>query len=486
MTKKNGRKSNNFHPNGLKSKKIKGLQDDLKNLKDLSDPKIIEKIAAKMMSAQNEVNSEDVTATVERYLNKSVLVNPIEPNDNLHTTVSIPTAQAIGSVAVVDKPYVYGIVSSLVGPTQFRIINPFNAINGQFSSTGKIFCSVVNSMVTQEDILPFVRAFVFKNPFESNRLFEIYQYKKYQEKYQYSIIADIDDYSFEYPEWHPEHGKFTIENARTLLINLKTVDQIIVSTETLKEQLIDLGIETPIVVVPNHLPRSYVTDVRRYRLKDISKPKILYNGSNYHYGKSNGDLDGIVKDFILKNLENYEFTFMGIGRRADGSLTLPDYLQEPAKNGLIKITPFYTASEYQVALRQLRPDYVLGPLVECPFNEAKSDLRFLEATASGALFIGSRFENGKSPYQNYPFSYGESEGVAKIEEIIETTSNREVFNDYLKSAYDILDKRWIDSTANLLNYIKIFGDGIRGVQITPEHEQYEDMKNYLDDNGFLR
>lgn len=489
MSKKNKNSNRHgFHPNSQNAKKIKSLQDEMKALQNLSDPAVIEKIAAKVISAQNNVNLEDVSSTAERYLSKSVLVNPEDPNENLHTTASIPTAKAVGDVALVEKPYVYGFTSSFGGTSQFRLIYPFNSINAHLGNSGKIFCSIQNQFVTQEDVIPFVRAFVFKNPWEANRVFEIHQYKQHQARYQYKLIADIDDNVFEYPEYHPEYDKFTIDNARNLLHNLKSVDEVIVSTENLKYQLMSLGVHTPISVVKNNLPKAYYgTDLKRYRLKDIGdKPKILYNGSNYHYAKGDGDFAGEIKNLILDTLNEYEWIFMGVDKRPDGSLTLPSFLQEPAKRGQIKIMPFYAATEYPYALRQLRPDYVIGPLAPNLFNEAKSDLRYLEAAAIGAIFIGSKFENGLSPYQHLPFSYSEKDGYLRIKEIISHTKNKDIFNESLKVQYDELSGRWMDDVNHLLNYVKIFSNGINGVQITPEHEQYRQFKNIVDADGFLR
>lgn len=467
------------------SRRIAELRQEIKDLEKSVTPAMIEKVSAQVLATHSNALLSGIQNTAENYLSKSVMVNPVDQSENLQATVSVPTAEAIGPVALVDKPYVYGYTSDFSGSAQFRMIFPFNAINSHFGHTGKIQCMVQNQIITQEDILPFVRAFWFKNPFESNRSYEIFVYKKYQAAYQYKLIAELDDYVFEYPEWHPLHGKFTIDNARTLLDNLRKVDEVIVSTENLKSLLIDLGVDTPISVVPNFLPKSYYgTDIsRRYRLKDLEKPTILYNGTNYHYGKSNGDFDGPIKDFILRNLDKVNFIFMGVGRRADGSLTLPDYLQQPVKEGMVKIMPHYSATEYPYALRQLRPDFVIAPLQKCAFNQAKSDLRFLEASAAGAIFLGQTFEDGTSPYQ---FIRNGFESAEDIENTIARLKNKDIFNEELKIQYEALSTRWLDDVNNLLNIVKVFGDGIKGVQLTPEHEQYNQFKGRLDSDGFFR
>ena len=467
------------------SKKISQLKKELKDLENSLTPEMIEKVSAQVLASHSNSLYKGIGETADNYLSKTVMINPMSSEDTLQATVSVPTAAAIGPVALVEKPYIYGYTSDYSGSAQFRLIFPFNSINSHFGHTGKIQCIVQNQIITQEDILPFVRAFWFKNPFESNRSYEIYVYKKYQEKYQYKLIAELDDYVFEYPEWHPLQGKFTIDNARTLIDNLRNVDEVVVASENLKNLLIDLGINTPITVLPNMLPKAYYgTDInKRYRLKDIEKPTILYNGTNYHYGKTNGDFEGPIKEFILRNLDTCNFIFMGVGRRPDNSLTLPDYLQQPAKEGKIKIMPHYAATEYPYALRQLRPDFVIAPLVECAFNEAKSDLRYIEAASTGAVFIGQTFSNGKSPYQTCRNTF---ENATDIENTIVRLRNKEEFNESLKIQYDELSTRWLDDVNNLLNIVKIFGDGIKGVQLTPEHEQYNQFKSRLVEDGFFR
>lgn len=484
------KKKNRFSSSDVKnlsssgSKKIARLKNDIKRLEEMVTPEMIEKVSAQVIASHTNSMGKNIEGAVDAYLGKAVMVNPVTDGETMQRTVSVPTAAAIGPVALVEKPYVYGYTGSFSGPAQFRMIFPFNSINAHFGHTGKIQCMVQNQAVTQEDILPFVRAFWFKNPYEAHRSYEIFVYKKYQAQYQYKLIAELDDYVFEYPEWHPLFGTFTIDAARTLIDNLRNVDEVVVSSENLKNLLIELGIDTPITVIPNNLPKAYYgTDLKRYRLKDIAKPVILYNGSNYHYGNNDGDFEGPIKEFILSNLDNYEFVFMGVGHDAAGELTLPSYLKQPAKEGKIKVMPFYSPTEYPYALRQLRADFVIAPLKECTFNEAKSDLRYIEAAAAGAIFIGQTFENGKSPYEGCPFTF---ETASDIENIITALRNKDTFNDAMKAQYEVLGTRWLDDVNNLLNIVKVFGYGIEGVSLTPEHEQYKQFERRLDADGFFR
>lgn len=379
------------------------------------------------------------------------------------------------AVEVVNKPYVIGYLKDYGGCGHFRMIYPMNLINSRFSFSGKINCTLFPNMLVQDDLVPHVRAFVFQRPITEESTYAINAYKKFQKEYQYKLIAELDDYVFEVPSYHPAYSTNTIEHTRMLLLNLAKMDEIIVSTENLKNGLIELGITNKITVIENYLPKYlYKTDVKRFRLNDIKKPTIAYTGSDYHYNNSlklDGDFSENIKEFILKNIDNYNFIFFG---------NVPEFLREHANDGKIVIVPFTNPVEYSTNLKNYRADFFIAPLAENMFNACKSDLRYLESSAMGSVFIGSKFTGEfTSPYQKCPITITADSTVEDIEKIINSNLNKDNFNNILSEQYDSLDNRWLENNQNIFKYVEAYSSGVAGVKVDEDHPQYGQVKDFL-------
>ena len=422
----------------------------------------------------NQVNNKIVENNTVQVANQ-LLENRTIIKDFTEGDYSISRYVEKDKVQVVDKPLVVGYLRDYSGCGHFRMVYPMNMINTKFAYSGKINCTLFPVTLTQEDILPHVRSFVFQRPIGDDQTFKIRAYKKFQEQYQYKLIGELDDYVFDLPEYHPGYENNIIRNVRSLLVNLRLMDEIIVSTNNLKKELIELGIDTKITVIENTLPKYlYQTDVKRFKFSDIIKPKIAFTGSNFHYNNSkqlDGDFSGAIKEFIIKNVDNFEFVFFG---------DAPYFLKKEVNEGKIIIVPYTNTVEYSTNLKKYRIDFVIAPLVENLFNSCKSDLRYLEASAMGSVFIGYKFLNGlSSPYQTNRLTLDENSTVEDIENIIKKYSTKDLFNDEISSQYNELDDRWLENTANLLKYIEVYSSGIKGLIIEQDHPQYEEFKPFI-------
>lgn len=438
----------------------------------------------------NNINvDENVTSAITKVneLNNKILENnSVQVASQIleNTTVikrftddshQIPTYVEDGDVQVVNKPFIIGYLKDYGGCGHFRMVYPMNLINSRFSISGKINCTLFPKMLVQDDIIPHVRSFVFQRPTGEESTYVIDSYKRFQAQYQYKLIAELDDYIFEVPEYHPAYNTNNVEKTRSLLVNLAKMDEIIVSTENLKNGLVELGITNKITVIENYLPKHlYQTDVKRFRFTNIEKPTIAYTGSDYHYNnttKNSGDFLENVRTFISKNIEKYNFIFFG---------NVPHFLKEHSDAGKLVIVPFTNPVEYATNLKKYRADFFIAPLDENIFNACKSDLRYLESAAMGSVFIGSKFTGElSSPYQNAPITFTKDTSVEDLENIISKYSNKDKFNEILSEQYDILDNRWLENNNNLFKYIEVYSSGINGLTIEENHPQYNQVKDFL-------
>lgn len=424
----------------------------------------------KVNQINNKIIESNTMQIANNLLEKKTIIKAFS-NDEL--TIERYTANT--KVEIADKPLIIGYLRDYGGCGHFRMIYPMNMINSKFSHTGKINCTLFPTMMYQDNVIPHVRSFVFQRPIGEDQIYKINAYKKYQKDYQYKMIGELDDYIFEYPEYHPGYEHNTIKQLRTLYVNLSKMDEITVSTDNLKNELIELGLTNKITVIKNYLPKHlYETDVKRYRLQEIKKPKIAFTGSNFHYNnekKLEGDFNDNIKEFILDNNETYDFLFFG---------DYPYFVKDLVDEGKITIVPFTNPVEYAANLRKYRIDFVIAPLAENVFNSCKSDLRYLESAAIGALFIGSKF-TGKltSPYQRNKITFTKNTTKEQLKELIETYSNNlELFNKELDQQYQDISSRWLENINNIMEYIEVYTNGIKGLKLTETHPQYYQFRNF--------
>lgn len=466
------RKNRNFHPNKARSN---DPMKEVLRITSLLNKIDVDKSVSEAVTKVNKANNEIIESTSFEVANKLLDSRTLVKKHDDSNRPKIDTYVEDGQVEVVNKPFVIGYLKDYGGCGHFRMIYPMNLINSRFSITGKINCTLYPKMVVQDDIIPHVRTIVFQRPIGEESVYTISAYKKFQKEFQYKLVAELDDYVFELPQYHPNFMRNTVEETRTLLLNLNTVDEVIVSTDNLKNELVKLGVTSLITVIENYLPKYlYQTDLRRFKLNNIVKPRIVYNGSDYHYNNEKnleGDFEGNIKEFIISNIDNYEFIFFG---------NTPNFMKKYVDEGKVVVVPFTNPVEYATMLRRTRADFVIAPLVENVFNSCKSDLRYLEAASMGAIFIGSKF-NGEftSPYQGNTNTFDSTSSAEDINNIISKYLDKDVFNDELASQYEFLEGRWLENNNNIFKYVETYSSGIGGVQISTDHPQYADVAKIL-------
>lgn len=105
-----------------------------------------------------------------------------------------------------------------------------------------------------------------------------------------------------------------------------------------------------------------------------------------------GDFEGPWVPWIRKRIECGDVDFCTFGE--------PPFLKD--LKGKFTSIPYTDAMQFPSVAASCRPDFYLAPLANNNFNQAKSDLKLKEATALGAVFIGSGFASG-------PYFYAPSE-----------------------------------------------------------------------------
>jgi glycosyltransferase involved in cell wall biosynthesis len=224
------------------------------------------------------------------------------------------------------------------------------------------------------------------NPFEND--LSIYNYIFLQRNHQLhdlgivddfhtngqKVYYDIDDDVWNIDEKNPAKQAFTKEVLNIIERVIAKCDGVYVSTEPLRERL--LNFHSKVNIVPNLVEYPIGTEKM-----PKSKVRIGYAGSISHVGDFSKELISAIKKIKHKHDSKVEFVFIG-------------YVPEELRN----VVTFYDGalpSWYLEAMNNINFDIGLAPLANTMFNRSKSNLKFLDYTVCGACTVASNVY----PYQ---------------------------------------------------------------------------------------
>jgi hypothetical protein len=233
---------------------------------------------------------------------------------------------------------------------------------------------------------------------------------------------------------------------------MQMCDEITVSTQYLRDYYRSKVDHPNISVITNSIPYFWMGHYYNEELilknyqKHKHKPRILYAGSANHFFSEYCN-PNIVDDFyhvreaILENMHRYTFVFVG---------AFPRCLQEQIKDRSIEFYEWKTMDMYPNFLANLEINMWIAPLADNNFNKAKSDLKFLEASALGHPIACQDL----CTYAVAPIRF--QTGKQMIEKLDETLRDQDVFLKASRKARQLLQGRWLENPENIGKYEDIY------------------------------
>jgi hypothetical protein len=244
------------------------------------------------------------------------------------------------------------------------------------------------------------------------------------------IWIDYDDYLLDVPSYNPHRKHFSNHNDQQQMIKmLEMATCITVTTHKLKEKFSKHN--DNVFIIPNAL------DDYTFKFEYTpSKNKLInWRGSNTH----SEDLNYIIpKIKELQDSKKYlDWTWNFIGKDAQNlkSKGIHYKYQSP-------LDPI----EYFHYIKDLNPAIQLVPLIHNEFNEAKSNIGWLEGIYSGAVCISP-----KSLREfNVPGSllYETEEDFKNIMDV--ALSNPKYLNEFYESGYEFIKENLLLSKINIM------------------------------------
>lgn len=366
----------------------------------------------------------------------------------------------------VQKNIVLSFPSDFTGCGHIRNIFPMNYLTNLYGKQGSLLCMIAPFYIRQVDVLARSRSLFFQRQMNEPQFKIVQNYKNLQKDLKYKMVWDLDDnilglnekqggdkdsgvpsYNFGYRNIDDGVRKFAPKIADLM-------DTCCFSTEYLKNIFVNAGIQSNCVVVPNSVPKFFWGGIKRPDKKQrIEKPRVLITSSPTHYSnheKKKGDFDNAWLPWLIDSVkkDRIKLTVMG---------GLPFFLEKIKRK--IKVINWVSSFDYHTYVKNQRADIIIGPLVCNEFNRAKSDIKYVEACACSAPFIGTVFngDDNPSPYDNCLLKVNEHCTVDDIEEIVEKLRDPVFHNKIKNEQFDMLDRegRWTESKQYIEKWLSI-------------------------------
>lgn len=280
------------------------------------------------------------------------------------------------------------------------------------------------------------------------------------------LIVDCDDNFLEVDKGNPAlkkmgRGKLNRENKRAMMAtNFSFADALTVSTVPLKKKLhqhiLDVhGIDMPIFVVHN------CNDIADWQYEKVQDNGVVigYSGGLSH----NDDLDMVLPAIktIMEKYPDVRFQLMGQMDLVKAKKVFGKWHQK-LRNRIMLLNATKTQPEYPAYLAEQPWNIGIAPLIDSPFNECKSSIKFFEYSMYKIPVVASRVYPYSKDIWGVPVIEHEETGllcdtyedwVTNLSKLIENKDLREKLG---QNAYKHVVKNWQykDWKPNIIEVVK--------------------------------
>lgn len=218
-------------------------------------------------------------------------------------------------------------------------------------------------------------------------------------------IWNIDDDFWNVPEW--SYAQQTRAQKETIDLSIAFADQVWCSTAALAKAYKSVRTWNEQAVLS---PLLNLADLEELKdLPPINAPtppvNILWAGSGTHtrdLQQAEGAILAIAKHYDA----NVRFHFLGY---------CPEALEADLFPRLLRFREWVELADYHKTIRDIQPHVAICPVVKCPFNEAKSSIKWFEQTLAGAAVIcskGETYSAAAKQVENTTAAWEEAIGLA--------------------------------------------------------------------------
>lgn len=275
------------------------------------------------------------------------------------------------------KNVVYIVPSEYNQSIRYRAENMIAALEMDAEWVATLFEDINENIVI--NIMKYIDLIIFERPRYSN----VVEIIKNAKKNNVKCIFDIDDYQF-----HSEVFSFPTDK-KNVINNMKNVnseyqkliekcDAICTTTSFLKNE-IEKVYDIPVYKIKNFCDAKQIEIARDY----IRQKSYSYSNKKFIIGYFAGNSHFRDLDMISKQLYDFVKLHNKVEIRIGGMTEIPYILKS------IRCRSFPYMDGYSLMKEFAECDVNLIPLVKSPFSEARSEIKYFEASLVGTVSIMS-------------------------------------------------------------------------------------------------
>ena len=305
--------------------------------------------------------------------------------------------------------------------------------------------------------------------------------KEHQQTHGFKTIYEIDDVIFkdDIPDFNRCKVAFENEDIlRSSLQMMRMSDEISVTCQFMKEYYIDKTGNKNITVIPNYPAKMWMDNhydinrLMREYTKNKKKPRIAYIGSGTHIDVANRvnqkDDFAHVVDAIIKTRDIIRWVFIGC---------FPLPCKPFIDRGEMEFIQWYPLKVLAKAYTETNCQAVFAPLVDCTFNRAKSNIKFLEAACCGLPGTFQDMCTYKDAFSHF------TTGDELVDQLRVILKDEQVYQNYIKKSRAYADTMWLDDHLDEFAelYFTRIGDPERRalLKLNPDQATITTYKNNL-------
>lgn len=271
--------------------------------------------------------------------------------------------------------------------------------------------------------------------------------KSIQAEYGFKLIYEVDDVVFreDIPDYNRFKFAFDNDEIRQNCIDIiNMVDEVTVTCDYMRELYQQRTGKKEITVIPNFPPyfwMGYLFNHNRICTnldKNHKKPRILYTGSGAHYDVQNktggkDDFEHVLK-CIIDTRHRYQYVFIG---------AFPPPLEQYVRRGEIEFHPWQSLYAYPKKIYELNVNMMIAPLQVNSFNNAKSDIKYIEACVMGIPVACQNMET----YKDAPLKFDTGEEMIDI--LDRTLKNKHKYRTMSQELRQVGVERFLENEQNI-------------------------------------